>query len=105
MSPRSLISTSGKGYAGVFSLLFYQLTLLTLKYVHIVSPCIVYNYVLEFLVFFQSMRDSKRIIRDIDRELLHRLNAIETAVNNDVRLTSEEHIEALKQFMNRKAKI
>ena len=51
------------------------------------------------------MRDSKRIIRDIDRELLHRLNAIETAVNNDVRLTSEEHIEALKQFMNRKAKI
>ena len=50
------------------------------------------------------MRDSKKIIRDIDRELLHSLNATELAVVAK-RLLSEEHKEAIKKFMSKKSKI
>ena len=50
------------------------------------------------------MRDSKQIIRDIDRELLHRLNATEMTVNS-ARLTSEEVKETIKIFKEAKSKI
>ena len=50
------------------------------------------------------MRDSKKIIRDIDRELLHRLNATEMTLAK-ARLTSEEFKEAFKNFKEVKSKI
>ena len=56
------------------------------------------------VLFVQSMRDSKKIIRDIDRELLHRLNATEMTLAK-ARLTSEEFKEAFKNFKEVKSKI
>ena len=50
------------------------------------------------------MRDSKRIIRDIDREILHQTNRRELELLK-VRCQSEECINAVLSFLQRKSQL
>ena len=56
------------------------------------------------LFTFQSLRLSKQLIRDTFRDLLHDANEKEAALLEE-RWLSEECMQAVMQFMQRKAKL